>query len=263
MRIIAPFAAATFAVAFLAGCGSPAPSAPSGPASSSAPATTPAPSPSVSTTAPGGGSEVSADDFLKRVSGAEMKTYTMDMEMSTTVEGTPMTMTTSGSFDNSDTANPRSHMKMDITGMEVEMIVVDGDAFIKMAMLGEDWMKMDPEDAAEMTGASGPDIGQWTEDYAKNVEKVELIGEEDVNGVATTQYRLTLKPEALGDLGMEDAGVTMTDVVFDVWVDGDGFTRKFAMDMAGDVPVSMTATLDDINEPVTIEAPKDWVEMPS
>lgn len=35
------------------------------------------------------------------------------------------------------------------------------------------------------------------------------------------------------------------------------------MDMAGDVPVSMTATLDDINEPVTIEAPKDWVEMPS
>lgn len=67
---------------------------------------------------------------------------------------------------------------------------------------------------------------------------------------------------ALKGLGVEDVGFETTDVAFDVWIDGDRFTQ-FAMDMAGDVPVSMTATLDDINEPVTIEAPKDWVEMPS
>jgi hypothetical protein len=246
MRITGSIAAATFAIALLAGCGSPAPSAPSGPGSS-APATQPtasptevAPAPAETSAAPGGGSELSADDFLKRVSGAAMKTYTMDMEMSTSIEGAPMTITTSGSFDSSDAASPRSHMKMNISGMEVEMIVVDGDAFMKMAMLGDQWMKMDPKDAAEMAGTSGPDIGRWTEDY-----------------------RLTLKPEALGDLGMKDAGFEATGVVFDVWIDGDGFTRKFAMDMSGDLPTAMTATLDDINEPVTIEAPKDWVEMPS
>ena len=174
-----------------------------------------------------------------------------------------MTITTSGSFDNSDSDSPNSHMQMDISGMKVEMILVDGEAFIKMALLGDQWMKMDPEDAAEMAGTSGPDIGQWTEDYAKNLEKVEKIGEEDLDGVAATHYRLTLRPEALGELGMKDAGITATGVVFDVWVDGDGFTRKFAMDMDGDVPVAMTATLNDINEPVTIEAPEDWVEMPS
>ena len=268
MRITGSIAAATFAIALLAGCGSPAPSAPSGPGSS-APATQPtasptevAPAPAETSAAPGGGSELSADDFLKRVSGAAMKTYTMDMEMSTSIEGAPMTITTSGSFDSSDAASPRSHMKMNISGMEVEMIVVDGDAFMKMAMLGDQWMKMDPKDAAEMAGTSGPDIGRWTEDYAKNVEKVELVGEEDLNGVAVTRYRLTLKPEALGDLGMKDAGFEATGVVFDVWIDGEGFTRKFAMDMAGDLPATMTATLDNINEPVTIKEPKDWVEMP-
>lgn len=260
MRIIGAITAATIGVSLLAGCGTPAP-APSTPAPP--PASEPAPAPSEATTAPGGGSEVSIDDFLQRVRGAEMKTYTMEMEMSTAIEGTPMEIASSGSFDNSDSANPRSHMTMDLGGMAVEIIVVDGDAYLKMAMLGDQWMRMDPEDAAEITGSSGPDVGQWTEDYAENVEKVELIGEDTVGGVAATQYRLTLKPEALNDLGVEDAGVEATDVVFDVWIDGDGFTRKFAMEMAGDLPLTMTALLDDFNQPVTIEAPKDWIEMPS
>ena len=72
MRITGAFAA-TLAVALLAGCGSPAPSAPSGPASSPPPAVTsapaatdPAPSPSETSAAPGG-SELSVDDFLQRV----------------------------------------------------------------------------------------------------------------------------------------------------------------------------------------------------
>lgn len=262
MRITGAFAAAALGITLLAGCGSPAPSAPSEPTTTPPPVSEPAPAPSETTTAPSGGSELSIDDFLQRVSGAEMKTYTMNMEMATSIEGTPMTITTSGTFDNSDSANPRSHMKMDVAGMEMEIILVDGDAYLKMALLGDQWMKMDPEDAAEMAGTSGPDIGQWTKDYAKNVEKVELVGEENLNGVTVTHYRLTLKPEALGDLGMEDAGIEATDVVFDVWIDGDGFTRQFVMDMKGDVPVAMTATLDNFNQPVTIEAPKDWVEMP-
>lgn len=262
MRIIGAVAvvAATAGITLLAGCSTPAP-APSDPVIPP-PASEPAPTPSETTAAPSGGSELSIDDFLQRVSGAEMKTYTMDMDMSTSVDDTPMAMTTSGSFDNSDPENPSSHMKMDVAGMEMEIILVDGEAYLKMAMLGDQWMRMDPKDAAEMAGTSGPDIGQWTRDYAKNVEKVELVGEDTLNGVAVTQYRLTLKAEALGDLGMEDAGIKATDVVFDVWIDGEGFTRKFVMDMKGDVPVSLTATLDNFNEPVTIEAPKDWVEMP-
>lgn len=268
MRITGAFAA-TLAVALLAGCGSPAPSAPSGPASSPPPAVTsapaatdPAPSPSETSAAPGG-SELSVDDFLQRVSGAKLKTYTMDMEMSMTIEGQQVAFTTSGSFDATDPADPNSHMKMNIGGVEMEMILLDGAAFMKAAAAGDQWMKVDPKDAAEMGGTSGSEIGQWTEDYAKNVEKVELVGDEDLNGLTVTRYRLTMKPGALDNLGMEDVEITATGVVFDVWVDGDGFTRKFAMDMDGDVPVAMTATLNDINEPVTIEAPEDWVEMPS
>lgn len=264
MRIIGAFAAATVGLALLAGCGTPAP-APSAPTTAPPPASEPVPAPSetAATRVPAEPGEVSIDDFLQRVGTAEMKTYTMEMEMSTSVDGAPMEMATTGSFDNSDPANPRSHMQMDIAGMEMEMILVDGEAFLKMAMLGDQWMRMDPKDAAELAGSSGPDVGQWTKDYAKNVEKVELVGNDTVGGVAVTQYRLTLKPESLGDLGMEDAGIEATDVVFDVWIDDQGFTRKFAMDMKGDVPVAMTAILDNINEPVTIEAPKDWIEMPS
>ena len=263
MRIIGAFAAATVGLALLAGCGTPAPT-PSAP-TTAPPASEPAPAPSetATTPAPAEPGEVSIDDFLQRVSGAVMKSYTVEMQISTTVEGTPMEMATTGSFDNSDPADQRSQMKMDIAGMEIEMILVGGDAFLKMAMLGDQWMKMDPKDAAELAGSSGPDVGQWTKDYAKNVEKVELVGDDTVGGVAVTQYRLTLKPESLGALGMQDAGIEATAVAFDVWIDGEGFTRKFVMDMKGDVPVAMTAILDNINEPVTIEAPKDWVEMPS
>ncbi|MCW5952879.1 MAG: hypothetical protein KIT69_11540, partial [Propionibacteriaceae bacterium] len=148
MRIIGAIAAGTVGIALLTGCGTPAP-APSDPVAPP-PVSEPAPTPSETTTAPSGGSEISIDDFLQRVSGAEMKTYTMDMDMSTSIEGTPMTITSSGSFDNSDPANPRTHMKMDVAGMEMEMIVVDGEAYLKMAMLGDQWMKMDPEDAAEL-----------------------------------------------------------------------------------------------------------------
>ena len=263
MRIIGALAVGTVGNALLTGCGAPAPSTPSAPTTTPAAATTPAPAPSETTpAAPSGGSDISVEEFLQRVNRAEMKTYTVDMDMSTEVEGTPMTMTTSGSFDNSDPENPRSHMKMNVMGMEMEMILVDGDAFLKAAMLGDQWMKMDPKDAAELAGSSSVDMAQWTQDYGKNLESVEFVGDETLDGIAVSHYRLTMNPEALQDLGVDDASFEVTDAVVDVWLDGEGFTRQFAMDMKGEVPITMTTTMDNFNEPVTIEAPKDWVEMP-
>ena len=267
MRITGALAAVTAGVALLAGCSPSAPSTPSEPATppqASQPAgeSTPAPSPSETSAEPGGAGELSIDEFLQRVGNAKMTTYTMEMALTTTVSGAPMDMKTSGSFDNTDPKNPASQMKIDAMGMKMEMILIDGDAFVKMELLGDKWVKMDEKTAAEMTGTAGPDIGQWTQDYAKNVQKVELVGDEQIGGVNTTHYKLTLKPESLKDFGMEDAGIDATGVVFDVWIDGDGFTRKFAMDMKGNVPTSITATLDNFNEPVSIKAPKDWVPMP-
>ncbi len=259
MRTIGALAAGIVGIALMTGCSTPSPTQttpPPPPASESAPA------PAETTSAPAGSGDASVDDFLKRVSGAQMKTYTMEMEMVTELEGNEMPVSSTGSFDNTDPAAPRSHLKMQAMGMDIEVIQIGGDAYLKMAALGEDWIKMDAATAAEMSSSGSPNIGQWTEDYAKNLESVELIGDEQVSGVNTSHYRLTMKPEALKDLGVGE-GADNAQVLFDVWVDGEGFTRKFVVDLAGEVTAKVNATMDNFNQPVTIEAPKDWVEMPA
>lgn len=258
MRTFRTLAAAAAGAVLLAGCGAPAPTTQTPPPASEQP---PAGSQTPAAPTSPSGAEVSVDDFLKRVSGAEMKTYTMEMEMVTEIEGSEVPIRSTGSFDNTDPETPRSHMKLQVMGMDMELIQVGDDAYLKMAALGKDWMKMDAETAAEMSSAGSPNVGQWTEDYAKNLESVELVGDEQVSGVNTSHYRLTMKPEALDDLGVGESSAA-AQVLFDVWIDADGFTRRFVVDLSGEVTGKVDATLNDFNQPVSIEAPKDWVEMP-
>ncbi|MGC3954125.1 MAG: LppX_LprAFG lipoprotein [Propionicimonas sp.] len=257
MRILGALAAATLAATLLAGCGTPAPPVQTTPppVSEQPPATSPTPV----TEAPPAGAGV--EEFLQRVTGVTMTTYTMKMEMVTEIEGNEMPISSTGSFDNTDPDAPRSHLTMQVMGTEMELIQVGDDAYLKMAAMGDQWMKMDAESAAELSSGGSPDLGQWTQEYAKNLESVEFVGDEQVSGVTASHYRLTMKPEALRELGVSD-GTDATQVLFEVWVDGDGFTRQFAVEVDSSVKAKISATMDNFNQPVTIEAPKDWVEMP-
>ncbi|MEN0072169.1 MAG: hypothetical protein AAGC63_14415 [Propionicimonas sp.] len=257
MRMISPLAAAFAGALLLAGCG-----APTVPAPTESP--TAAASPTESAPPSTAGTDASIDAFVDLVAGAEMTTYTMDMVMSSEVEGTPMEVTSSGEFDTTDPAQPSSHLTMTVGGMELEMITVAGDYFLKMALTGDQWMKMDAATAQEMTGAAGPDLTNWAEQSRDSIESIELVGDDTLDGVAVQHYRLTMKPEALADLGVDESGETGAVVGYDVWVDADGFTRRFdAVVTGGSMPMELSATLGDFNEPVDITAPQDWIEAPA
>lgn len=268
MRMISSLPALAAGALLLAGCGAPA-AAPSQPPATQAPAgpagsAAPTPSAASSTEAPAGGGGSSVQDFLDLVSKAKMTTYTMDMSMTTTMDGSALEMTTSGAFDNTDPDKPASHLTMNVSGLEMEMIIVGGDYFLKMAMTGDQWMKMDAESARQMTGSAAPDFSTWADENGDTVKDVEVVGQETIGGVGTTHYRLTMTPEAVEEFGVDDDALEGATLGYDMWVDGDGFTRKFDVAITGgSVPVTMTATLDDFNEPVDIKAPKKWTEMPS
>ncbi len=259
MRPTVIAASAAAALTLLAGCGAPA-----SPTTAAPPASGPASTPAETSTTPAApAGEVSVDEFIQRVKGAQVKTFTSVMDIATEIEGAPMEMKISGSYDISDPKKPASHLKMDVSGMAIEIIMLDGEAYLKMDLLGDQWMRTDPDTAAQMAGGGAPNLGQWAEDYGKYIQSVEKVGEDTVDGVAVTHYRLKLSPEALSELGGGSDIGEVTSIDYEVWVDADGFTRKFAVDMPGETPVKMNATMSDINQPVSIKAPKDWVEMPS
>ncbi len=99
---------------------------------------------------------------------------------------------------------------------------------------------------------------------------VEVVGEEEVNGVSTTHHRATATleqlaaadPEAAADFDLE--GLEASDVEMNVWVDDDGFARRISFDVqyqGGDVEIDgmgMSVTIDmfDLNEDITIEVPE-------
>jgi len=263
MRMIRPLAAVAAGALLLAGCGGPTAADPTQPtATTAAPA---APSESAPpTTGPDAPADESVDAFIDLVSTAKMTTYTMDMAMTTEVQGTPMELSSAGTFDTTDPAKPRSHLTMNVSGLEMEMITVDGDYFMKMGMTGDQWMKMDAESAQDMAGSAAPDFSTWAESARDTIEAVELVGDDTVGGVAVKHYRLTMTPDAMADFGVEDSDLADATLGYDVWVDAEGFTRQFDVALAGgEMPMDMMATLDNFNEPVDIQAPKDWVEAPS
>ena len=96
-------------------------------------------------------------------------------------------------------------------------------------------------------------------------KKLELIGTEDVDGVSTNHYRITMDPtrylEAM-DFPAAMADMLPKELVTEMWVDGDNLPRKFAQTMeipaaGGGAATSSTTegTYTDFGTEVQIEAP--------
>ena len=254
MRVTFAATAAALTV-LVAGCGSTTPTTPPSTDAAATPqasATSSAPAPEPSQPAAG---ELSVDEFLAKFAQAEKEVKTFAMEMTMTTADSPG-LTATGVVDQSS-GTMNQHMKMTIMEQEMEVIMLDGTVYLSMPALGKDWYRMTPEQAQ----SSGVELPGTPSDMLREsrdaFDKVELIGTEDVNGVATDHYRVTLSSEvAEGELGIP---------LYDVWLDQQGFTRKVLVEVSGDDSAAsrVEMTTDKINEPVTIKAPQKWVEMPS
>lgn len=163
---------------------------------------------------------------------------------------------------------------------EIAFRQIGDTAFVKFpfftAMLGSEteWVSMPAEEGDAFASdfeAFPTDPTDLIDNFDEEGASIEEIGNETVNGVEATHYRITLDPEAM-DLSAEeeaelaDSGVLTTGVIpMDIWISEDGYMARMVMvidgtnveSTSGEEFETMTMTYDvfDVNAGVVIEAP--------
>lgn len=208
--------------------------------------------------------EFSAADFYPAVMGALREAETFTFTTTSEAAGQPTTMTGQARFGDDGV-----EMLASSTGAQaMELILIDQVMYVKSPAMGagDKYLKIDLSDPNSLFGmlgkATDPEVMFQAMETPKNLE---LIGEEEVDGVATNHYRITIDPAQY--LEAMDFPEAMKDflpkeMVTEMWVDGDNLPRKFSQTLetpspGGGKPVpSMTeGTYSDFGADVEIEAP--------
>ncbi|WP_017622503.1 LolA-like protein [Nocardiopsis chromatogenes] len=193
--------------------------------------------------------------------------YTATMEMGGSMSGVSLDMNSDIEY----TATPEPTVKMESTSNGTSStILMRGSEMVMQSDMpgaapgGPEWLRMDLSQMGEQGGNAG------AQDPLAEVEKlmaandVQEEGSADVNGVETTRYSGTYSTEeALQELDPEaqeaarqvydQSGVS--EVSFEVFVDGDGLPRRVTTDAGGTVTSSIDFT--SFNEPVDVEWPSE------
>ena len=205
------------------------------------------------------GNVVDTDEFLARLAAVEPTTYTAAM----TITAPGATITADAVAD--PTSDPHAlQMDMSIPGVgnKIGLITIGNDTYTRIPGLTPSgkWIKAD----AEAVGADvpAPDPNANAENFSDGVTEVVFVGEDDVDGVATEHYRLTVDSTEISDPDEVSTTEVPETFVYDVWLDEDDHTVKFATDLGDNGTVE--AILSDFGEPVSIEAPakSDLVSLP-
>ena len=208
--------------------------------------------------------ELSADDFYPAVMDAMRGAETFAFETTSGSAGQTQTMTGEARFGDDGV-----EMKASSTGAQaMEMILVDKAMYMKSPELGtgDKWLKIDLSDPNSLFGmigkATDPEVMFKAMEAPK---KLELVGAEDVDGVETNHYRITLDPtQYLKAMEFPAAMADMLpdELVTEMWVDADDLPRKFTQTMeipaaGGGKPTTTTTegTYSDFGTDVEIEEP--------
>jgi LppX_LprAFG lipoprotein len=164
---------------------------------------------------------------------------------------------------------------------KIEARMVDGVMYMNLGSLGgsnglssmtggKTWMKLDLKAFGAGAGATGSAGGLGDAnpggvlDSLRGAGDVEKVGADTLRGVETTHYRATIDPQkAIANAPAElqekaKAGLAELGGPFpmDVWIDGDGQTRKISADIdAATGKVSMTLEYYDFGVDVDVTAP--------
>jgi hypothetical protein len=208
--------------------------------------------------------ELSAAEFYPAVMGALQDAETFAFETTSDTAGQAQTMSGTARFDDEGIA-------MQATGsgaQAMDMILLGQAMYMKSPDLGtgDKWLKIDLSDPDSLFGM----IGKATDPEVmfkamETPKKLELVGTEEVDGVETNHYRITLDPtQYLKAMEFPAAMAEMLpkELVTEMWVDADNLPRKFTQTteiaaMGGGKPTSSTTegTYSDFGTDVEIEAP--------
>ncbi|KRE95684.1 hypothetical protein ASG76_08705 [Nocardioides sp. Soil774] len=208
--------------------------------------------------------ELSAEDFYPEVMAAMQDAETFNFTTVSSSAGQSQTMTGQARF-----SDDGIEMKASSEGPQAMELVLLGQAmYMKSPELGtgDKWLKIDLSDPDSLFGmigkATDPEVMFKALEAPK---KLELVGAEDVDGVATNHYRITVDPtkyvEAM-EFPAAMADMLPKELVTEMWVDADNLPRKFAQTMevpavGGGKPTTSTTegTYSDFGTDVEIEAP--------
>lgn len=190
-----------------------------------------------------------SSDFLDRFQQgiASIETAAMSLVMSSSLGDITSTGVVNYSTDPTSMAQT-----MDMMGITVEMRMVDGVTYMNMGDLTQGkWVTGSAEEFGLDDSVSGDPLAQM-KDFGNALVNVVEVGQEDLDGVSTTRYVLTLDTSKLSGA---DAGLPDT-LDYDIWLDGEGRPVQMVvtMDVEGTSFVA-TTTMSAFNEPVTVEAP--------
>jgi len=208
--------------------------------------------------------ELSAADFYPSVMAALQDAETFAFETTSGTGGQTQSMSGTARFSDQG-------VEMQATGsgaQAMDMILLGQAMYMKSPDLGtgDKWLKIDLSDPDSLFGM----IGKATDPEVmfkamETPKKLELIGSEEVDGVETNHYRITLDPtqylEAM-EFPAAMADMLPEELVTEMWVDAENLPRKFAQTtevpaMGGGQPTSSTTegTYSEFGTDVDIEAP--------
>ncbi|MGK2875238.1 MAG: hypothetical protein ACSLEW_06305 [Nocardioides sp.] len=207
---------------------------------------------------------LSVDDFYSSVMAALREAETFTFATTSDTAGQAQEMAGEARFGDDGV-----EMKATGTGAQaMEMILVDKAMYMKSPSFGtgDTWLKIDLSDPDSLFGM----IGKATDPEVmfkamESPKKLELVGSEDVDGVETNHYRITMDPtQYLKAMEFPAAMADMLpqELVTDMWVDADNLPRRFTQVVevkatGGGAPTTSTTegTYADFGTEVEVEAP--------
>lgn len=184
---------------------------------------------------------------------AETSAFTMSMDM-----GDLGSTDATGVIDY--TQDPFAmQMTMEVPGAgAVDMIVLDGGIYMNMGdASGGSYIYMsadDPSLEGAFDTATMDPIAQL-ESFTEAVESVEEVGTEDLNGVETTQYAVTVDGASLAESAGQAADAMPETITYDIWLDAEGRTHQMTFVLEDPTEISTTMTFSDFGEAASIEEP--------
>ncbi|MDF2847223.1 MAG: hypothetical protein K0R97_1205 [Oerskovia sp.] len=207
-------------------------------------------------------SDLTAENFVQRITDAQLAAGSVTMATSTSVEGTSMDMTGDIVFKD-DSQNLAMTMTVPDSG-EMQIRFVDGVFYMNLGELSQNkFVVIDPADTSNPMASSFEGITEQMDPTASvealdgAIKSVEKDGDPvDVDGVKAQPYTVVVDTTKLTGSMAEEAdaaGATLPETLtYQYWIDGDDLMRKVVMDLMG---TSMEMTFSNWGEDLQVVAP--------
>jgi LppX_LprAFG lipoprotein len=186
----------------------------------------------------------------------------------------------SGVFNTGASRSGQLSMKVNVRGMDVpiDSVITGNVLYMRSAVFAQlglpankQWIKID---LGQLTQQRGSDLSSLANtsptpasalSYLRGSSKVREVGQESIDGVDTTHYKVTVDLEKAVSRSDSITQESLRRVIqaggkktlpIDVWVDGKHFVRKVQYaQSAGGKAVKVTMTLHDYGKPVAVSPP--------